>query len=120
MKGSLRSKLGLFHAFLAILSLLRPFQTFFVIVGIFSKLGVKTKLAHHDDDDSEFCSISYVHLLMNEKDFSFFSIFSNIARIPLMMMTAMVVRNSNRSTLPQPSWPISVRGEGNGGWAGLR
>ena len=35
-------------------------------------------------------------------------------------MTAMVVRNSNRSTLPQPSWPISVRGEGNGGWAGLR
>ena len=69
-----------------------------------------------------FYHVTYVHLLIKEHEFSLFSNFSNITRIPLMMMTAMVVRNSNRSTLPRPSWPISVRGEGNGGWAwaGLR
>ena len=61
--------------------LLTPFQTFFVIVGIFSKLGVKTKLAHQDDDDSEFYSISYICVCIywwKIMNFYFFNFFSSI------------------------------------------
>ena len=99
-----------------------PFQAFFDVVGYFFKTlwpisidGVKINLAHHCHDDTECSTVSYVRLLIKERGFAFCFNISNITRIHLMMMTAMVVRNSNRSTLPQPSWPISVRGEGNGG-----